>query len=132
MIFCSIGMSGGLTVNPLMLGLASMTVPMYLAECSPLSLRGRLTVLDNMAVTCGQFVAGVIDFIFSYVPQGWRYMLGLAAIPSLIRIVAFIFLPESPRWLIGKGKYGKAKTVLRKVINLPHGYHGSICCIVTG
>ena len=114
------------------IGLASMTVPMYLAECSPLSLRGRLTVLDNMAVTCGQFVAGVVDLIFSYVPQGWRYMLGVAAIPSLIRIIAFVFLPESPRWLISKGKYSKAKVVLRKVINLLHDCHGNTCCIVTG
>lgn len=95
--------------------MASMTVPMYLAECSPVSLRGRLTVLDNMAVTGGQFVAGVVDFIFSYVPQGWRYMLGVAAIPSIVRIIAFIFLPESPRWLVSKGRYDNAKTVLRKV-----------------
>lgn len=92
-----------------------MTVPMYLAECSPSSLRGRLTVLNNMAATCGQFVAGVIDFGFSYVDQGWRYMLGLAAIPSLIRLVAFLFLPESPRWLVGKGKTQKARSVLTKV-----------------
>ena len=96
-------------------GLASMTVPMYLAECSPINLRGRLTVLDNMAVTGGQFVAGIIDFAFSYTRQGWRYMLGLAAIPSLIRLVAFVFLPESPRWLVGKGKTKEAKLVLRKV-----------------
>lgn len=88
---------------------------MYLAECSPINLRGRLTVLDNMAVTCGQFVAGIIDFAFSYTRQGWRYMLGLAAIPSLIRLVAFIFLPESPRWLVGKGKTTKAKLILKKV-----------------
>lgn len=97
------------------LGLASMTVPMYLAECSPLQLRGRLTVLDNMAITCGQFVAGVIDFSFSYTTQGWRYMLGLAAIPSLVRLVAFFFLPESPRWLVGRGKKEKARAVLTKV-----------------
>lgn len=58
--------------NPF-LGLASMTVPIYLAECSPVHLRGRLTVADNMAVTGGQFVAGVIDYAFSYVSHGWRY-----------------------------------------------------------
>lgn len=92
-----------------------MTVPMYLAECSPTRLRGRLTVLDNMAVTGGQFVAGVVDFIFSYVPEGWRYMLGVAALPSMVRLIAFIFLCESPRWLLGKGRKAKAKHVLRKV-----------------
>lgn len=50
-----------------------MTVPIYLAECSPVHLRGRLTVADNMAVTGGQFVAGVVDYAFSYVAHGWRY-----------------------------------------------------------
>ncbi len=57
------------------LGLASMTVPIYLAECSPIHLRGRLTVADNMAVTGGQFVAGVVDYAFSYVSHGWRYII---------------------------------------------------------
>lgn len=93
-----------------------MTVPMYLAECSPTRLRGRLTVVDNMAITCGQFVAGVVDFVFSYVPQGWRYMLGVAAFPSVVRLVAFCFLCESPRWLIGKGKASQARSVLKKVL----------------
>ena len=92
-----------------------MTVPMYLAECSPSSYRGRITVLSNAAVTGGQFVAGLIDFGFSYVNQGWRYMLGITAVPSLMNLIAFIFLPESPRWLVGKGKKEKARIVLAKV-----------------
>ena len=50
-----------------------MTVPIYLAECAPIHLRGRLTVADNMAITAGQFVAATIDYCFSYVGQGWRY-----------------------------------------------------------
>ena len=56
-----------------------MTVPIYLAECSPVHLRGRLTVADNMAVTGGQFVAGVVDYAFSYVAHGWRYCTNLLA-----------------------------------------------------
>ena len=61
-------------ISCVFLGLASMTVPIYLAECAPVHLRGRLTVADNMAITAGQFVAAVIDYCFSYVPQGWRYV----------------------------------------------------------
>ena len=53
-------------------GLASMTVPIYLAECAPTHLRGGLTVADNMAITGGQFVAGIVDFSFSYTAHGWR------------------------------------------------------------
>lgn len=59
--------------------MASMTVPMYLAECSPVHLRGRLTVADIMAVTSGQFVAAVIDYGFSYSPQGWRCVFSLCS-----------------------------------------------------
>ena len=55
-----------------------MTVPIYLAECAPVHLRGRLTVADNMAITAGQFVAAVIDYGFSYMGQGWRYVMSLS------------------------------------------------------
>ena len=52
-----------------------MTVPIYLAECAPAHMRGRLTVADNAAITCGQFVAGVVDFGFSFLRKGgWRYV----------------------------------------------------------
>ena len=54
-----------------------MTVPIYLAECAPVHLRGRLTVADVMALTGGQFVATVTDYGFSYVGQGWRYTLSV-------------------------------------------------------
>lgn len=97
------------------IGMASMTVPMYLAECAPVHLRGRLTVADNMAVTGGQFAAGIIDYAFSYTAQGWRYMFGLAAIPAVVRFIAFFFLPESPRWLVGKGRVEAAQRVLGRL-----------------
>jgi SP family myo-inositol transporter-like MFS transporter 13 len=97
------------------IGLASMTVPIYLAECAPVHLRGRLTVADNMAITAGQFVAAVIDYGFSYVGQGWRFMLGLAAIPAAVRFVAFFFLPESPRWLVTRGRREAARGVLLRL-----------------
>ena len=42
-----------------------MTVPIYLAECSPVHMRGRLTVADNVAISGGQFVAGIVDYVFS-------------------------------------------------------------------
>lgn len=41
-----------------------MTVPIYLAECSPVRFRGRLTIMDITAVTGGQFVAAIVDYIF--------------------------------------------------------------------
>ena len=44
-----------------------------------------------------------------------RYMLGLAAIPAIVRFIAFFFLPESPRWLVTKGKVGRAREVLERL-----------------
>ncbi|XP_038069669.1 proton myo-inositol cotransporter-like [Patiria miniata] len=93
-------------------GLASMTVPMYIAEAAPAHLRGRLVTINNLFITGGQFVASVIDGSLSYWPWGWRLMLGLGAVPSAIQLIGFIFLPESPRWLILHDRPQKAKKVL--------------------
>ncbi|GFO15459.1 solute carrier family 2 (facilitated glucose transporter), member 13 [Plakobranchus ocellatus] len=98
------------------IGFASMTVPMYIAESSPPHLRGRLVTVNNMFITGGQFIASLMDGAFSYIkPDGWRFMLGLAGVPSAIQFVGFFFLPESPRWLIKKGKEDQAREVLKKL-----------------
>lgn len=50
-----------------------MTVPMYIAECAPVHLRGRLVTVNNLFITGGQFVASVLDGVFSYDKKnGWR------------------------------------------------------------
>ena len=56
----------------LLVGFASMTVPVYIAECAPSEVRGRLIVVNNLFITGGQFVASVVDGVFSKVPHGWR------------------------------------------------------------
>ncbi|XP_065313731.1 proton myo-inositol cotransporter-like isoform X2 [Gordionus sp. m RMFG-2023] len=106
----------GRTILGCGIGLASMSVPIYIAEMSPPDRRGRLVTLNSVFVTGGQFIASVIDGIFSYDRKnGWRYMLGLAALPAGIQLAAFLFLPESPRWLVKKGKDEKAKAVLAQI-----------------
>ncbi|XP_076106594.1 proton myo-inositol cotransporter-like [Mytilus galloprovincialis] len=98
------------------IGLTSTTIPMYLAECAPSHVRGRIVSTNIAMVAFGQFIANVVDWIFS--PDklnGWRYMLGLAGIPSFIQFLGFVFMPESPRWLI-KNKYEeKARRVLQSM-----------------
>ncbi|XP_045166344.1 proton myo-inositol cotransporter-like isoform X2 [Mercenaria mercenaria] len=95
------------------IGMASMTVPVYIAECAPMYLRGRLVTLNTLFITGGQCIASIVDGAFSYDKEhGWRWMLGLAAVPSIIQFIGFIFLPESPRWLVANGKSDKARTVL--------------------
>ncbi|MBN3289349.1 MYCT protein, partial [Polypterus senegalus] len=93
-----------------------MTVPVYIAESAPPQLRGRLVTINTLFITGGQFFASVIDGAFSYLPKdGWRYMLGLSIAPGVIQFLGFLFLPESPRWLIQKGKTQKARRVLSQI-----------------
>uniref|UniRef100_A0A1I8IL78 MFS domain-containing protein n=1 Tax=Macrostomum lignano TaxID=282301 RepID=A0A1I8IL78_9PLAT len=82
------------------IGLASMIVPVYLAETSPAHLRGRLVTLNTVFITGGQFVAALTAGAFSGVTQGWRYMLGLAGLPALFcRFSALLGCPNRRVWL---------------------------------
>ncbi|CAM9675705.1 unnamed protein product [Choristocarpus tenellus] len=94
------------------IGLASLATPVYIAEASPSHLRGTLVTLNTLLITLGQFAAGVVDGLYSETDGGWRYMLGLSGVPSLIMFFGFIFLPESPRWLVSSGRHRDALTVL--------------------
>ncbi|GMF60558.1 unnamed protein product [Phytophthora fragariaefolia] len=97
------------------IGFASMTVPLYIAEVSPPDMRGRLVSLNTALVTGGQFFSGVLGALLADVDDGWRYMLGLAAVPATVQFLGFLLLPESPRYLIGKGRMDEASTVLKKI-----------------
>ena len=81
-------------------GLASMAVPLYIAEAAPPASRGQLVTLNNVFITGGQFISCVIAGLFSKQAGGWRWMLGVGAAPALVQLAGFLlFLPESPRWL---------------------------------
>ncbi|XP_047430790.1 proton myo-inositol cotransporter-like [Mugil cephalus] len=98
------------------LGIASMTVPVYIAEASPSHLRGQLVTVNTLFITGGQFTASLIDGAFSYLQRdGWRYMLGLSVVPAVLQFMGFLFLPESPRWLIQRGLTQKARRVLSQI-----------------
>lgn len=101
------------------IGLASMAVPLYLAEASPPHLRGRLVSLNTALVTGGQFFAAVLDAVLSDVPDGWRYMLGLAAVPAVLQFLGFLLLPESPRFLLAKGRKTQAWQALVRIRGSP-------------
>ncbi|XP_013406068.1 proton myo-inositol cotransporter [Lingula anatina] len=107
---------GGRFLLGIGIGFASTTVPMYIAESAPSHLRGRLVTLNNIFITGGQCVASVIDGAFCFDHKnGWRYMLGLAGLPSLVQFIGFMFMPESPRWLVKNGQVEKATMVLSKI-----------------
>uniref|UniRef100_A0A8C2ZD52 Proton myo-inositol cotransporter n=1 Tax=Cyclopterus lumpus TaxID=8103 RepID=A0A8C2ZD52_CYCLU len=106
---------GRVTVG-LGIGIASMTVPVYIAEVSPPNRRGQLVTINSLFITGGQFIASVIDGVFSYMGRGgWRYMLGLSVLPAVLQFVGFLFLPESPRWLLAKGRSQEARRALSRI-----------------
>lgn len=105
----------GRLVVGIAIGFASMTVPLYIAEVSPPDIRGQLVSLNNACVTGGQFFACVLDALLADVNQGWRYMLGLAAIPAFVQFLGFLVLPETPRYLMSKGRKEEAWDSLIKV-----------------
>ncbi|CAL1535161.1 unnamed protein product [Lymnaea stagnalis] len=98
------------------IGFASMTVPVYVAEAAPPSIRGRLVTINQLFITIGILISSVVAGGFSSLEKtGWRYMLGLAGVPGVIQFIGFIYLPESPRWLVSKGKDDKARKVLQRI-----------------
>ncbi|XP_067935348.1 proton myo-inositol cotransporter-like isoform X2 [Watersipora subatra] len=97
------------------IGLSSCTVPVYVSECSPPTLRGMLVTLINLCITAGQFTSSVVDGLFCRTVGGWRWMLGLAATPAIVQFFGFIFMPESPRWLVSQGKDQEAIRVLQRL-----------------
>lgn len=96
-------------------GLASMIVPIFIAELAPAKYRGRMITLDSICITGSQMLAYIIDFAFQHVPGGWRYMVGAAGIPAIFLGVAVYCIPDTPRYLIQKEKMEEAAAVIRKI-----------------
>jgi SP family galactose:H+ symporter-like MFS transporter len=95
-------------------GVASMLTPLYIAELAPPRIRGALVTLNQLAIVTGIVVAYYIDFLFSG-SANWRAMFMSAAVPSAILLVALIFLPESPRWLVIRERSDEAFQILDRV-----------------
>jgi SP family myo-inositol transporter-like MFS transporter 13 len=88
-------MSGRLVVG-LGVGLASLVVPVYLAEISPVEVRGIVVAVDCLVITSGQFIASGVSLLLG---ENWRLMLGLGAIPAMLQLLGMLMMPESQRWL---------------------------------
>ncbi|KAI3462290.1 hypothetical protein Pfo_018953 [Paulownia fortunei] len=99
------------------IGLAVTLVPVYISETAPPEIRGSLNTLPQFTGSAGMFLSYCMVFGMSLTDSpSWRLMLGVLSIPSMIYFVlAVFFLPESPRWLVSKGKMKEAKRVLQKI-----------------
>jgi len=102
--------AGRITVG-VAIGAASFITPLYISEVSPAHARGRLVSLNQLAITVGILVSYLVDYALAGV-EGWRWMLGLAAVPATVLGVGMAFLPESPRWFVAQGQADAARAVL--------------------
>lgn len=123
------------------IGPKSSTVPVYAAECSPAPIRGALVMMWQMFTAFGIMVGYAMDLAFLKVPDthnihglNWRLMLASvsfrticcvtscmnllcaqAGVPALIVMSQVFFCPESPRWLMGRGRYADAYRSLERL-----------------
>lgn len=99
------------------IGLAVTLVPLYISETAPSEIRGLLNTLPQFTGSAGMFLSYCMIFGMSLTSSpSWKLMLGVLSIPSLLYFVlAVFFLPESPRWLVSKGRMLEAKQVLQRL-----------------
>jgi SP family xylose:H+ symportor-like MFS transporter len=107
------------------IGLASMLAPMYIAEIAPPSKRGALVTYQQIAIVSGITISYFVNYFIKKFGgdgdpnwvhvSGWRYMLACCAIPAGLFVLLLLFVPETPRGLMLKGKEQKAREVLNRL-----------------
>ncbi|KAM7519945.1 hypothetical protein LguiB_018907 [Lonicera macranthoides] len=100
------------------IGLAVTLVPVYISETAPPEIRGLLNTLPQFTGCVGMFFSYCMVFWMSLSDSpSWRLMLGVLSVPSVVYfLLAVCFLPESPRWLVSKGRMEEAKQVLQRLL----------------
>lgn len=99
----------------LAVGIASYAVPLYIAEIAPMAKRGGLVSLFQFAITIGIMLSYICGYLFKDADNNWRLMFLVGIIPALILMGGLFFLPETPRWLMSKGREAEALAVLNSV-----------------
>lgn len=104
-------------IGGLGIGISTVAAPLYISEISPAAYRGRLAGMFQFNIVFGILVAFASNALLAGIgPNSWRWMLGVAAFPSLVYTLLCFGLPESPRWLIGrKGDRDAGTRVLRLI-----------------
>jgi SP family galactose:H+ symporter-like MFS transporter len=101
----------GRAVGGVAVGIASSTIPVYLSEIAPPTMRGRLVTMNQLMVTIGILVAVTADLIFAG-SGSWRAMLGVGLVPAAVFLVSMLRAPETPAWLDEHGLTDQARQVV--------------------
>jgi len=121
LIFVIARICGGMAV-----GAASVLSPAYISEVAPAEIRGRLTTVQQIMIITGLTAAFVVNYFLAKSAgvsterfwlglQAWRWMFLMQALPAAIFLVALLMIPESPRYLVSKGREEQATSVLAKL-----------------
>lgn len=103
-------------VGGLAVGGAILIAPVYIAEIAPAEKRGSLVSLNQLMIVIGISASFFSNyFLLELGEHNWRYMLGVQMLPALLYFTLLWFVPESPRWLLLKGRDEAALQVLRRV-----------------
>ena len=104
------------------IGLASVLSPMYIAEIAPTSIRGRLVSWNQLAIVSGILAVFFVNYIIVKqgdtlwnIYYGWRWMFASSATPAILFFICLLLVPESPRWLIMRGKETKAEKIMLRL-----------------
>src|SRR5215470_12497308 len=108
------------------IGAASVLAPMYIAEVAPAHIRGRLAALQQMAIVTGLFCAFLSNDILARLAGGasatfwfgaptWRWMFWMEAVPAAAFLLGIILIPESPRYLLFRGKHEQAREIFARI-----------------
>jgi SP family arabinose:H+ symporter-like MFS transporter len=100
------------------IGASSVLGPMYIAEIAPAQWRGRMVGSFQLNIVFGILVAYFSNYvigIFNLGPTEWRWKLGVSAIPGFLFLIMLFRIPQSPRWLVEKGRVREAKEALTQI-----------------
>lgn len=120
-LFVAARIMGGMAV-----GAASVLSPAYISEVAPAHIRGRMTTVQQIMIITGLTAAFVVNYFLaasagtSTAPywagiEAWRWMYLMQAVPAAVFLVALLFIPESPRYLVSKGRIDEAERVLTRL-----------------
>ncbi len=99
----------------LSVGTASFVAPLYISEVSPPRIRGGLVSFNQLAIVSGILLAYIVNFLFKGLPDQWRWMLGVAALPGAALAIGMLTVPRTPRWLMMHGHERDARQVLERL-----------------
>ena len=95
-------------------GLASIVSPMYIAEVAPARMRGRLVLVNQLAIVVGSLSSIIVSYVLS-LSGSWRWMFASELVPIVVLLIGLTLVPESPRWFAQKNRNNEALGVLTRI-----------------